>query len=103
MVPDDHEIKNNWGGEGPPYDDNAAFLQRRAAAFQAYFEHIPMRKSSIPNVTSMDIHRKFKFGNLAEFFTLDTRQFRTNFACSGNNEVDCAMRFDPDFGNPGPF
>jgi len=95
VVPDDHEVKNNWGGDGPPYDDNEAFLQRRAVAFQAYYEHMPLRKSSIPKGISMDIYRKFSFGKLAEFSMLDTRQFRTDFACSGNAEVDCAARFDP--------
>lgn len=95
VVPDDHEVKNNWGGDGPPYDDNAAFLDRRAVAFQAYYEHMPMRKTSIPRGISMNIYRKFQFGNLAEFSMLDTRQFRTDFACSGNSEVDCAARFDP--------
>lgn len=95
VVPDDHEVKNNWGGDGPPYDDNAAFLDRRAVAFQAYYEHMPMRKSAIPKGISMNIYRKFQFGNLAEFSMLDTRQFRTDFACSGNSEVDCAARFDP--------
>lgn len=95
VVPDDHEVKNNWGGEGPPYDNNAVFLQRRAVAFQAYYEHMPMRKSSIPKGIFMDIYRKFQYGNLVEFSMLDTRQFRTDFACSGNSEVDCAMRFDP--------
>lgn len=95
VVPDDHEVKNNWGGDGPPYDDNAAFLDRRAVAFRAYYEHMPMRKSSVPKGIAMDIYRKIQFGNLAEFSMLDTRQFRTDFACSGNNEIDCAARFDP--------
>jgi alkaline phosphatase D len=95
VVPDDHEVKNNWGGDGPPYDDNAAFLDRRAVAFQAYYEHMPIRKSSIPKRISMDVYRKFTFGNLAQFCMLDTRQFRTDFACSGNWEEDCSARFDP--------
>ena len=96
VVPDDHEVKNNWGGAGPPYDNNAAFLQRRGVAFQAYYEHMPLRKSSLPKGFFMDIYRKFQFGNLVELSMLDTRQFRTDFACSGNSEVDCAMRFGAD-------
>ncbi|WP_087149428.1 alkaline phosphatase D family protein [Algoriphagus resistens] len=95
VVPDDHEVKNNWGGDGPPYDDNASFLQRRSVAFQAYYEHMPLRKTSIPEGIAMRVYRKFSFGNLAEFSMLDTRQFRTDFACSGNWEENCAARFDP--------
>ncbi|MEB2780466.1 alkaline phosphatase D family protein [Algoriphagus sp. C2-6-M1] len=95
VVPDDHEVKNNWGGDGPPYDDNASFLHRRAVAFQAYYEHMPLRKASIPKGIAMNIYRKFRFGNLAEFSMLDTRQFRTDFACNGSWEANCAARYDP--------
>lgn len=95
VAPDDHEVKNNWGGEGPPYDDNEKFLKRRAIAFQAYYEHMPLRKASIPDNIDMQLYRGFSYGNLAEFSVLDTRQFRTDFACGGGTETECEERFDP--------
>ena len=43
---DDHEIDNNWADdipeEGLPLD---VFARRRRAAFQAYWEHMPLRKA----------------------------------------------------------
>lgn len=95
VAPDDHEIKNNWGGEGPPYEDNEAFLKRRAAAFQAYYEHMPLRSSSLPENIDMQLYRKFSFGKLANFMVLDTRQYRTNFACNNHVDGNCPSPFDP--------
>ena len=52
VVFDDHEVDNNWADEIP---ENAAsvagFMDRRAAAFRAYYENMPLRRSSIPNGT----------------------------------------------------
>src|SRR5918992_1642867 len=39
---DDHEVDNDYVGRHPLTPDSA-FLQRRAAAYQAYFEHMPVR------------------------------------------------------------
>ncbi|SHE63983.1 alkaline phosphatase D [Fodinibius roseus] len=92
---DDHEVKNNWGGEGPPYDNTAQFLSRRAAAFKAYYEHMPIRRSSLPGDVNMQLFRRFKYGNLVDFNVLDTRQYRTGFACGGGIQSDCSERLDP--------
>lgn len=95
VAPDDHEVKNNWGGEGPPYEDNEAFLARRAAAFQAYYEHMPLRERSMPERADMQLYRGFSCGDLVQFDVLDTRQFRTDFACGGGVRDDCKERLDP--------
>lgn len=95
VTPDDHEVKNNWGGDGPPYDNNDQFLVRRAAAFQAFYEHMPLRPSSMPQNIEMQLYRRLKYGDLADFNILDTRQFRTNFACGGGIHSDCAERLEP--------
>jgi alkaline phosphatase D len=91
---DDHEVKNNWGGDGSPFDTEE-FLARRAAAFQAYYEHMPLRKSSIPENIQMSLFRKFTYGNLVEFNVLDTRQYRSGPACGGRNQNSCEERLDP--------
>lgn len=94
VTPDDHEVKNNWGGEGPPYQNNEDFLARRANAFQAYYEHMPLRKASVPGNIDMQLYRDFTFGNLVKFNVLDTRQFRTDFACNDGVHSDCSERLD---------
>lgn len=80
-VLDDHEVDNDWAGEvsqeNAPRDE---FLAVRAAAFQAYYEHMPLRRSSIPRGPEMRLHRRLAFGDLAEIYVLDTRQHRTNQA-----------------------
>jgi alkaline phosphatase D len=49
VVWDDHEVENNYAGlakQDP--NDGVDFRARRAAAYQAYYEHMPLRTSSIP-------------------------------------------------------
>lgn len=82
---DDHEFDNNYAGEiqeeqprGTPPMDPVDFLIRRAAAYQAYYEMMPLRPRSLPQGPDMQLYRKASFGRLAEFFVLDTRQYRTD-------------------------
>jgi alkaline phosphatase D len=51
---------------------------RRANAYQAYYEMMPLRTTSLPKGPYMQLYRKGNFGRLAEFSVLDTRQYRTN-------------------------
>ncbi|HLR33132.1 MAG TPA: alkaline phosphatase D family protein [Fodinibius sp.] len=95
---DDHEVKNNWASDFPSAnaESGGTFLDRRARAFQAYYEHMPLRKSSIPdNFANMQIYRRFSYGNLADFNVLDTRQFRTDYACNTGGYANCPERMDP--------
>ncbi|WP_238580843.1 alkaline phosphatase D family protein [Streptomonospora alba] len=95
VVPDDHEVDNNWADEISQDDDpSAEFLQRRADAFQAYYENMPLRRSSMPVGPDMGLHRRISYGRLADFTMLDTRQYRDDQACSGRLEDDCDARFD---------
>jgi alkaline phosphatase D len=54
------------------------FLIHRANAYQAYYEMMPLRRTSIPRGPDMLLYRKAKFGNLAELLVLDTRQYRAD-------------------------
>ncbi|MBA2339210.1 MAG: alkaline phosphatase D family protein [Pyrinomonadaceae bacterium] len=92
---DDHEVDNNYAGaidqdDSPP----AEFLQRRAAAYQAYYEHLPLRRSSLPVGAQMQLYRRLTFGTLAEFNVLDTRQYRTDQPCGDGVKVRCAAALD---------
>lgn len=81
---DDHEFDNNYANDvqeeqpkGRAKADPVDFLVQRAAAYQAYYEMMPLRRRSLPNGPDMLLYRKASFGRLAEFFVLDTRQYRT--------------------------
>ncbi|WP_257348975.1 alkaline phosphatase D family protein [Pseudalkalibacillus decolorationis] len=81
VVLDDHEVENNWAGEIPQNGQPVEpFIKRRADAFQAYYEHMPLRRSSMPNGSSIQLYRKFEYGNLVNFNILDTRQYRDDQA-----------------------
>jgi alkaline phosphatase D len=90
VVWDDHEIENNWADEVPETPD-PGFLDRRAAAFQAYYENMPLRKSAKPQGIDMRLYRRFAWGELATFHMLDTRQYRDHQVCGA---TDCATRLD---------
>jgi len=78
---DDHEIDNNWADEIPQDPDlqsPEAFRARRIAAFQAYYEHMPLRRSSLPDGLDMQVYRRLRFGSLASVHVLDTRQYRSD-------------------------
>ena len=98
MTLDDHEVRNNWAGDFDDDDDNTppeAFRRRRAAAFQAWYEHMPVRRGQLPTGPAIQLYRGARYGNLARFDFLDTRQFRTNQPCGDGYKVAC-----PEVGSP---
>ena len=96
VTPDDHEVDNNYAAEISERDDpRDAFLQRRAAAYQAYFEHMPLRLRSVPRGPAIQLYRQFAYGKLASFFVLDTRQYRTNQPCGDGLKASCPGVADP--------
>ncbi|EGY01290.1 Alkaline phosphatase D [Nitrospirillum viridazoti Y2] len=88
---DDHEVDNNWTGtvDGAGIAPPEYFLLRRAAAAQAYFEHMPLRRASWPKGPDMQIYRRLAFGNLIDLHLLDTRQFRTDQPCGDGFKPAC--------------
>lgn len=88
---DDHEIDNNWtaaldqDGTAPE-----VFLLRRQAAAQAYYEHMPLRRSSFPRGAEMQLYRHATWGDLLDLNFLDTRQYRTAIPCDGAWASTCA-------------
>ena len=78
MTWDDHEVDNDYAGDRDENDTPPeVFLLRRAAAYQAYFETMPLRASVIPSGPNMRLYRRLQFGNLLDLSVLDTRQFRS--------------------------
>ncbi|MBF6253255.1 alkaline phosphatase D family protein [Nocardia farcinica] len=98
---DDHEVDNNWAADHPGlgvdiYRLPPLFRGRKAAAFQAMYEHQPLRSAQLPDGPSMLLHRRFGWGDLAELTMLDTRQYRDVQVCSENVTADCPERFATD-------
>jgi alkaline phosphatase D len=82
---DDHETENNYAGLVDEIDDaglrrqtQAQFARQRAAAYQAYYEHMPIRADLRPGSADLRIFRRFDFGRLLRLNVLDTRQYRTD-------------------------
>jgi alkaline phosphatase D len=89
---DDHEVEDNYADDVPavPEEDGGLsreeFLERRAAAYQAYYEHLPLRVEP-PDGSDFPIHRQLAWGSLASFFVLDTRQYRSDHPEEGMIDV----------------
>ncbi len=95
---DDHEVDNNYAGDvpqDPALQSREALLARRVAAYQVYYEHMPLRRFSFPTGADMQLYRRLTFGNLAEFNVLDTRQYRSDQACGDGTRINCTEALDP--------
>lgn len=88
---DDHELDNNYAGEISEQHtaSDPDFLQRRAVAYQAYYENMPLRASTRPRGPSMRLYRRVQFGRLARFHVLDTRQYRSDQPCGDGRKIVC--------------
>lgn len=91
---DDHEVANDYAND---LADAAApdFLERRAAAYQAWWEHMPLPPSSRPVRANAQVFDRYDWGALARFHVLDDRQYRDHQACQkpgrgGGGTVDLA-------------
>ncbi len=88
---DDHEVENNYAG---PYAEDlkvsqADLLKRRALAYQAYYENMPLRRANLPDGPDMTLYRSLPYGQLANFYVLDTRQYRTDQPCGDGHKQPC--------------
>jgi alkaline phosphatase D len=68
---DDHEIENHWadGASQPDREESnepGRFAELRAAAFQAYDEHLPLRRPQRPVGPEMLLYRALAWGDLRD-------------------------------------
>ncbi len=106
---DDHEVYNDYAREQGE-DLSTTFMQRKAAAYQAFYEHMPLRAStliagleSLKNNGELRLYGQVQVGKLAQFLVLDDRQYRDAQACPkpnrGGGQIvraqDCGALFDP--------
>lgn len=95
VVWDDHEVDNNYAGLIA--EDNAPreeFARRRAEAYQAYYEHMPLRRGVLRAGKGVEIYRRLHYGGLADFHMLDTRQYRTDQPCGDGSKPACPESLD---------
>jgi len=96
---DDHEIDDNWAGEFDK-DGNRPeiFALRKAAALQAWYEHVPVRRAQRPGAAHVRAYRRLDYGTLARMHVLDTRSFRSDQLCErpgiGRVELDACRPVD---------
>ncbi|MFN0101255.1 MAG: alkaline phosphatase D family protein [Bryobacteraceae bacterium] len=93
---DDHEVDNNYAGDiAEDKQSRQELLERRANAYQAYYEHMPLRAAAMPKGSGMLLYRDIPWGALANFTVLDTRQYRTDQPCGDGRRAPCPGAFDP--------
>jgi alkaline phosphatase D len=95
LIWDDHEVQNDYAGvtpgdAGPEVTD---FSARRAAAYQAFFEHMPLRSSVLARAlgglasgADLRLHGHVRLGRLGSLTWLDTRQHKSPQACTRNGQ-----------------
>lgn len=94
LIWDDHEVVNDYAGTLPSSGvASQAFLDRRTAAYQAYWEHQPIRTTPVDG--GLQMYRSLGWGSLVDFIAIDGRQHRSKLACGGTFALDCEERSDP--------
>jgi alkaline phosphatase D len=95
---DDHEVDNNYAGltSENEFESIEWMRQRRAAAYQAWWEHQPVRTPRASSWAELVQMRRIEWGDLARIHLLDGRQYRSDQACGdGDREVPCGDWNDP--------
>ncbi|SEA28982.1 alkaline phosphatase D family protein [Alkalimonas amylolytica] len=84
---DDHEVENNYFGQQST-EGRGDISRLRAAAYQAFYEHMPLRSDSlIAGIEgllkhgSLQLYQTLAVGNLARLYLLDNRQYRAAPYC----------------------
>jgi alkaline phosphatase D len=102
VIWDDHEVDNDYAGyTGQTLQPD--FEAQRAAAYQAWWEHMPVAKALRPQGGALRIFGSSDWGLLARIHLLDDRQYRDVQACprpgrAGSTTVDladCPELMDP--------
>jgi alkaline phosphatase D len=104
---DDHEVQNDYAGLQAGYTNAAEpaladnFAARRAAAYQAFYEHMPVRASVLTQAlqglaagAEMRIYNRVNYGQLATFHMLDARQYKDPQPCTKEGRLGSST-FDP--------
>ncbi|MFZ2737948.1 MAG: alkaline phosphatase D family protein [Burkholderiaceae bacterium] len=97
---DDHEVQNDYAGwqAGNTGPGVVSFAQRRASAYQAFYEHMPIRSSSLTRslagLTSgaeLRLYSRVRHGQLASLYLLDSRQYRDPQVCTRDGALGASL------------
>jgi alkaline phosphatase D len=99
---DDHEVQNDYAGvnagSGGP---DADFAARRAAAYQAFYEHTPLRSSVLTRALTglaekaeIRLYSELSLGALGSLYLLDARQYKDDVVCT-KNDTEGTSRVNP--------
>lgn len=91
---DDHEVENDYADDRAASGWGAEFLQKRAAAYRAYWEHMPLRKAQLPVGPNARIYRRYAWGQTACLHVLDARQHRDHQVCTPADQGGSRTVFD---------
>ena len=104
---DDHEVHNDYASDTAGYTSAAEpamsepFNRRRAAAYQAWYEHMPVRASVLTRAfaglaqgADMRIFQQLRYGQLASLYLLDPRQYKDPIVCTQGGRLGSST-FDP--------
>ena len=98
---DDHEVENDYADDRSQ-DLDPDFLARRAAAYRAFFEHMPLDPAALAAGGEFRVYERHEWGGLATVHVLDDRQYRSHQACPRKGRggsafvgADCAERLEP--------
>jgi alkaline phosphatase D len=99
VIWDDHEVQNDYSGLAPEWGSpSPEFSARRAAAYQAYYEHMPIRASVARHPQEgLRIYRRLDYGKLVEFTMLDDRQYRTDNPCGDGESLRCPAAIEDNY------
>jgi alkaline phosphatase D len=99
VIWDDHEVANDYSGIFPEFaSPSPEFTARRAAAYQAFYEHLPIRSAFARRPGGgLRIYRRLKYGKLAEFTMLDDRQYRSDNPCGDGEQFRCDAAVNGDY------
>jgi alkaline phosphatase D len=88
---DDHEFDNNYAADDldpDPAGGVEAVRARRAAAYRAYWEHMPLARHRKPEGPDLRLYRRFTWGQMATFNVLDCRQYRSDQSDACTRDAD---------------
>jgi alkaline phosphatase D len=82
---DDHEFRNNYTKNKWSFPE-LFFQQKKASAWQAWFERMPVPRTAEELTRT---YRSLRLGATAELFTLDTRQYKDDQPCGDGGSKAC--------------
>ena len=97
VVFDDHEVQNNWVSDIPsvPQPAGVEFALRKAAAFRAWYENMPVRPGALPRGAEITAYRRLVFGRQMALHVLDTRGYRDDQPCGDGRKPACEAVHNP--------